>query len=96
MLQPLGEYISLPQAKLHWQYDERSKNFLCSNLENTEHGVYVSQTGDGRIRSGMVYERADTAEEPVDKMHYVTVISHVDASITLHSRVATYIDAPLP
>ena len=67
-LQQLGDYISLPCAKLHWQYDKESKNLLYSNHDNTEYNVYALQIGDRIMRSGSVYERV--GKEPVEGTHY--------------------------
>ena len=52
LLQPFGDYISLPHAILHCQYDKGSKNLLRSNHDNTEHDIHEQQAGDRRMRTG--------------------------------------------
>ena len=96
LLQPLGEYISLPHAKLRWRYDKGTENLLCSNNVNTAHEVYVPRTGKRRMRSGPVYERVRTVEGPAEGTHYATVTSHSDDRVKLHSRVCKYAEATSP
>jgi hypothetical protein len=35
-------------------------------------------------------------EEPAEGMHYATVTSHRDDRVKLHSRMAKYVEVPLP
>ena len=90
-LEPLGEYISPPYIKLHWQYNQVSINLLCSNFDSTKHNVYEQQTIERRIRSGPVYERTRTEVDPVKGSHYTHVISNGDDRVKLHSRVSKYV-----
>ena len=95
LLEPLGEYISPPYTKLHWQYNQVSINLLCSNFDSTKHNVYEQQTIERRIRSGPVYERTRTVVDPVEGSHYTHVISNGDDRVKLHSRVSKYVESPL-
>ena len=60
LLKPHGEYVSLPHAKLHWQYDQESIILLCSNFDNTEHEVHEQRTGERKTKNGPVYKRTRT------------------------------------
>ena len=96
LLQLLGEYISLPHAKLRWRYDEGTENLFYSNNANTAHDVDVPRTGERRMRSGSVYERERTVEGPTKGTVYATVSSHGDDRVKLHSRVCKYVEATSP
>ena len=48
------------------------------------------------MRSGPVYERVGTLEEPAEGTHYATVTSHGDDRVKLHSKVAKHVEVPLP
>ena len=94
LLHPLGDYSSLPRAKLHWQYDKGS--IFCSNHATTEHNVYVLQLGDRITKSGPVHERIGAVEDPVEGSHYATVASHVDNRVKPHHRVSKYVVGSSP
>ena len=92
LLQPFGDYISLPHTKLHWQHDKGSKIFLCFNHDSTEHDAYAPQTCDSRMRSGPVYKRAGTVTDPTEGINYAPVTFHGDNMVKFHSRVSTYVE----
>ena len=47
------------------------------------------------MRSGQVYERVSTVDEPAEGMHYATVTYHEDDRGKLHSRMSKYVEVPL-
>ena len=94
-LKPLGEYISPPHTKLHWQYNQASTHILSSNFDSTKQDVYGQQTGEKIMRSGPVYERTSTMGEPTEGSHYPYIVSYGDGRVKIHSRVSKYVEAPL-
>ena len=48
------------------------------------------------MRSGLVYRRIGTVEDPSDGTHYASVTSHEDNRIKLHARVSKYVEGPFP
>ena len=96
LLQPLGAYISPPHAKLRWKYDEGTESLLFANNDNTAHELYVPRTGDRMIRSGLVYDRERTVNEPAQGTHYATVTSHGVDRVKLHSKAFKYVRTTPP
>jgi hypothetical protein len=58
--------------------------------------VYEQRTSDRRMRSGPVYERTRTVEEPDEGSHYASVVTHGDERAKIHSRVSKHVEAPPP
>ena len=48
------------------------------------------------MRSGSVYEREQTVNEPGEGTHYATVTSHGDDRVKLHSKAFKYVRATSP
>ena len=48
---PLGDYISKPQAKMDWTYNETNKILYHSNLGGTAYEVYTARTGGIDLQS---------------------------------------------
>lgn len=65
-----------------------------NNTSLWKQDVYASQTGDRMMRSGPVYERVGTAEDPADWTYYAAVTSHGDSRVKIHFRIAKCVGGP--
>ena len=54
---PLGDYISKPQARMDWTYDETNNILYHSNLDGAVYEVYTARMGRMEMRSGQIYEK---------------------------------------